>query len=140
MEQRALNTPLSGSDMKTSDIIWQNTQHEELLEILESFKSSPTLGLELVDKLDEYIDHHFRLEEKYMEVTAYPDIDRHKRLHRIFSENVKKMELSRHIIEEGFHDEKFRDHISGFLHDWLMKHLLGIDKELEAHILKSRLK
>jgi len=126
--------------MKTSDIIWQNTQHEELLKIIESFKSSTNPGLELVDKLNEYVTHHFRLEEKYMEITAYPDKDRHIRLHRIFAENVKKMELSKHIIEEGLRDDAFRNHISDFLHDWLIKHLMGIDKELEAHIMKSHLK
>lgn len=111
--------------MKTSDIIWQNTQHEELLEIIESFRSSSTPALELVEKLNEYVDHHFRLEEKYMEITAYPDIDRHIRLHRIFAENIKKMELSKNILEEGFHDEEIRNRITGFLHDWLIKHLIG---------------
>ena len=126
--------------MKTSDLIWQNTQHEELLEIIESFRDSSSPGLELIQKLNEYIDHHFRLEEKYMELSRYRDIDRHIRLHRIFAENIKKMELSKNIIEEGFHDEAFRTHIADFLHDWLMKHLMGIDKELEAHLLKSNLK
>ena len=126
--------------MKTSDLIWQNTQHEELLEIMEAFKNSPEHGMELIEKLHMYVTHHFRLEEKYMEITAYPDIDRHIHLHRVFAEKVEKMQLSKNILEEGFHDDAFRSQISDFLYDWLVNHLMGIDKELEAHIMKSDLK
>ena len=126
--------------MKTSDLIWQNTQHEELLEIMEAFKNSPEHGLELIEKLHEYVTHHFRLEEKYMEISAYPDIDRHIRLHRIFAEKVESMELSKNIMKESSLNDEFRIHVSNFLYDWLVNHLMGIDKELEAHIMKSHLK
>ena len=30
--------------MKTSDLVWQDTQHQELLDILEVLKASPEAG------------------------------------------------------------------------------------------------
>jgi len=108
--------------------------------MMEIFREEPGRGVELFEKLHEYVNHHFKLEEKYMEVTGYPDMDRHVRLHNIFVEKIEKMEQSKNILKEGFQNEEFRHKVSDFLHDWLMKHLLGIDKELEAHIMKSHLK
>ena len=123
--------------MKTSDLVWQDTQHQALLDILEILKDSPEAGSALMEKLDIYIDHHFGLEEKYMRLTGYPDIKKHIGLHRKFADKVCELKQSKHIVKEGFRDDEFRKNIVDFLNNWLINHLMGIDKELEAHIMQS---
>jgi len=126
--------------MKTSDLIWQDTQHQELLDILEVLKKSPEAGFELMDKLDIYIAHHFGLEEKYMHLTEYPNIEVHTGLHRKFADKIHELKQSKNIVEEGFRDNEFRKNIIEFLSSWLINHLMGIDKELEAHIMRSNIR
>ena len=78
--------------MKTSDLVWQDTQHQELLDILEKLKDSPDASYALMEKLEIYIAHHFSLEEKYMNLTAYPNAKTHIRLHRKFADKVYEIE------------------------------------------------
>ncbi|MDJ0882427.1 MAG: hemerythrin family protein [Gammaproteobacteria bacterium] len=126
--------------MKTSDLIWQDEQHQELLAIIDQLKQDPSVGHELMERLTDYVNHHFSLEEKYMELTGYPNMQAHVLAHKHFTEKIEKLKISPSIIDEGFKDPEFRAHITTYLSDWLISHVLGIDKELETHIMQSRFK
>ncbi len=126
--------------MKTSELIWQDEQHQELLGIIDQLKHDPSVGHELMERLSDYVNHHFSLEEKYMELTDYPNRQAHVLAHNHFAEKIEKLKISPRIIDEGFKDPQFRINITTFLSDWLISHILGIDKELEAHVMKSRFK
>ncbi len=126
--------------MKTSELVWQDTQHQELLALVDSLKKSPESGLEILHQLTDYVTHHFSLEEHYMEATDYPDVIAHIRAHRDFEDTINSLKLNRQVIEQGFSDDKFRREVTDFLTDWLASHVFGLDKELEQHILESNIK
>lgn len=123
--------------MKTSDLVWQDSQHQQLLTLIEELKTSPENGYRILEKLTIYVEQHFSLEEEYMHLSAYPDTEKHIEMHRKFAEKVYNLKNSKNILEHGFNDDTFRKNITQFLNTWLINHLMGIDKELEAHILKS---
>jgi hemerythrin len=126
--------------MKTSELVWQDTQHQELLMLVASLKNSPQVGVEILDKLTDYVTHHFSLEEQYMKVTNFPGSKVHIRAHRSFENKINILKLSPKIIEHGFKDDEFRHEISDFLNDWLVKHVFGLDKELEQYVMQSKIK
>ena len=119
---------------KTSDIIWQDTQHQELFGIIEQINELED-SVDLFDRLIKHTDAHFLLEETYMEESDYPLIDKHKEEHAEF-----KKQLNNYIELNPVYDAEFRDKMSSFINKWLEEHVFGIDKELEKHLLGSNLK
>ncbi len=117
---------------KTSDIIWQDTQHQVLFDILDLIKD-PAADREVFYKLKEYTENHFSLEEKYMEELNFPGRAAHIESHNRFREEIREL-LGDGTLEP---DAVFRDIIATFLTEWLTRHVFGIDKELERFILHS---
>ena len=116
---------------KTSDLIWQDSQHQMLFVLIEQIKEVP-FDREILVKLRLYAENHFTLEEIYMEKLGYPDADAHLKAHHRFREELQAM------MEIEMGDSKLvQDSISNFLYKWLELHVLGIDKKLEDFILKS---
>ncbi len=119
---------------KTSEIIWQDAQHQVLFEILDLIKD-PEADDQVLRKLKDYTENHFALEETYMRVLDYPGLAAHIEAHDRFREEIDK------LVGGGAHlDAQFRDIIATFLTEWLTRHVFGIDKDLEAFILESYVK
>lgn len=119
---------------KTSELIWQDKQHQVLFELIDQINSS-TLDISIFHRLHDYAENHFLLEEEYMRLLDYPEIDEHIEAHDKF-----RLELD--SMMQGFHsyDDVFRRALSEFLSQWLEAHVLEIDKKLENFILKSAYK
>ena len=116
---------------KTSDIIWQDTQHQVLFELIDQIKVVP-FDPDILLRLKLYAEHHFTLEETYMVALGYPDKDEHIEAHDRFREELVAM------LETDPTMGKFlQDSLSGFLYKWLKLHVLGIDKQLEDFVMKS---
>lgn len=126
--------------MKTSELIWQDAQHQDLLAIVNTLKHSTDPDPALLDKLADYVAYHFSLEEKYMQLTNYPRAKEHIHAHRAFEDKINGMKRSKLIMQAGFKQHSFRKEVTDYLNDWLIKHVMGIDKDLEDHIMKSRFK
>ena len=75
---------------KTSDLIWQDTQHQVLFELIEQIKVVP-FDPEILQRLKLYAEHHFTLEEAYMRVLDYPETDAHVRAHDRFREELEAL-------------------------------------------------
>lgn len=119
---------------KTSDIIWQDAQHQELFDILELVKA-PQSDPQVLTKLRDYTHSHFMLEERYMEILDYPDREEHVRAHTRFREEIDE------LLDNGHGDDPvFREIVATFLTEWLTRHVFGIDKKLEEFILASEVK
>ena len=119
---------------KTSDIIWQDAQHQVLFEILDLIKD-PRADSQVLHKLKDYTENHFALEETYMQRLGYPGLAAHVEAHNRFRREINN------LVGGGLEpDAQFRDIIATFLTEWLTRHVFGIDKELEDFILQSRLK
>lgn len=48
--------------MKTGDLVWQDSQHQQLLALIEELKTSLENGHQILKKLAVYVDQHFSLE------------------------------------------------------------------------------
>ena len=119
---------------KTSELIWQDAQHQVLFEILDAI-GQPGSGVEVVQKLQQYTDTHFSLEEQYMQQLDYPGYDAHRQAHERFRAEVDKL-----LAPGQIYDDTFRSLVSTYLTEWLTRHVFGIDKQLEAFILESPVK
>ena len=116
--------------IKTSDIIWQDLQHQRLFEMIEEVKVN--INAETLEKLRDYIDSHFSIEEKYMRELNYPHAEEHIRAHRLFSEKVHELFDNNILLDDSVGKE-----LSEFLYTWLKSHILVIDKELEAFLIEN---
>ena len=115
---------------KTSEIIWQDAQHQVLFGILDLVKAS-SVDNKVLNRLKDYSENHFTLEERYMIELGYPDRDAHIQAHNSF-----RLEVGQ-LLEGDEPDALFSEIIATFLTEWLTRHVFGIDKKLEAFILKS---
>ena len=116
---------------KTSDLIWQDTQHQMLFVLIDQIKVVP-FDKEILVKLKLYAEHHFLLEEIYMEELEYPGTSDHLKAHDRFREELEAM-----METEMSESQLLQNSLSDFLYKWLKLHVLGIDKKLEDYILKS---
>jgi hemerythrin len=121
-----------GSMRKTSELIWQDAQHQMLFEILDDLRE-PSSGADVVHRLKQYTETHFALEEQYMRLLDFPGIDAHTKAHDQFRAELDE------LVEE-LPEAEFLDLVSTFLTEWLTRHVFGIDTELEAFILQSSAK
>ncbi len=119
---------------KTSDILWQDTQHQVLFELIERIKVVP-FDPDILVRLKLYAEHHFILEETYMRELDYPHIEAHIQAHDRFREELAAM-----METDPTMHESLQISLSDFLYKWLKLHVLGIDKQLEDFVLKSSLK
>ncbi|MFT5484996.1 MAG: hemerythrin [Halieaceae bacterium] len=119
---------------KTSEIIWQDTQHQVLFEILDLVGHAQAGG-EILSKLQFYTENHFAIEEQYMTLMNYPHREAHVYAHDQFRREMEQM-----MENHESHDEIFMQIISTFLTEWLTRHVFGIDKKLEEFILASKIK
>jgi hemerythrin len=116
---------------KTSDVLWQDAQHQVLFEIIDML-AEPGAGSQVLSKLRDYTENHFGLEELYMLELDYPGREAHVRTHDKFRQEIDK------LLQGGQeHDPAFMGIISTFLTEWLSCHVFGIDKELEEFLLSS---
>ena len=119
---------------KTSDLIWQDTQHQVLFRLIDQIKEVP-FDRGILTQLKLYAEHHFVLEETYMEKLDYPYAIAHIKAHDRFREELLAM-----MDTDSDMPQVLQDSLSQFLYKWLKLHVLGIDKKLEDFVIKSSAK
>ena len=119
---------------KTSDIIWQDTQHQVLFELIDKIKEVP-FDPDILIRLKLYAEHHFILEETYMLQLDYPHAAAHIKAHDRFREELAAM-----LETDPTMGQNMQVSLSDFLYKWLKLHVLGIDKKLEDFVLTSNAK
>lgn len=115
----------------TSELIWQDQQHQVLFELIDEIKTDHVDESTFI-RLNDYAEHHFCIEEAYMQALGYPDFDAHLHAHNKFRTELRKM-----LDDHHNYDAKLRDMLSDFLSEWLKRHIFGVDKKLEVYILES---
>lgn len=113
--------------LKTSNILWQDAQHQVLFEILDLIRE-PDAGDGVLLRLRDYTENHFALEELYMQRTGFPGLEEHVRAHDRFRAEVEE------LLRDREADALEREIIATFLTEWLKRHVFGIDKQLEAFL------
>ena len=100
-------------------------QHKDLEDTLEELHRNIIAGLvrkELsttLDKLRNYATNHFRDEEQYMEEMHYPELAKHKELHKEFEVSLEKL-----VGEDTPYVKTFM-----FLREWLESHDRLMDRK-----------
>lgn len=119
-----------------SALIWQDTQHNMLFEILDEF-AGEHVHPSVIQRLKLYAHHHFCLEEAYMERLNYPNRANHIQAHNRFREELSQLEedFSQHGMTQAL-----RETVSNFLSEWLARHIQGVDKDFETFVVQSECK
>ena len=120
--------------IKTSELVWQDTQHQALFRLIDQIREEP-FDRQILGKLQLYAEHHFCIEEAYMETLNFPQAATHITAHNRFREELIAMVETQDNIDSALQEALFL-----FLSKWLKLHVYGIDKELEAFILASNIK
>ncbi len=127
--------PSEGARMiKTSELIWQETQHQMLFHLIDQIKSEE-FDRHVLVQLHMYAVHHFSLEEAYMVELDYPYAESHIQAHNQFRRELEQMTRLPEMS-----DHRLRESLSLFLEEWLKRHVLGIDKKFEEFVLESEYK
>jgi len=120
--------------IKTSELIWQDTQHQMLFRLIDDIRQEP-FQVSVLEELQYYADHRFALEEAYMEALDYPQMFSHIRAHDRFRKELKQLSARPHEMSLAV-----RQSLSLFLEEWLKRHIFGVDKEFEQFVLESEQK
>lgn len=111
-----------------------DSQHKELIsiinDVLEQVKKSGSDAVvdSLLAQLREYAVHHFNAEESFMEKIDYPELMKHKQIHKQLKDRVKYFQSSRFRKEDVSWDE-----VKELLSTWLIEHILREDYKVAQY-------
>lgn len=78
---------------------------------------------DMLKRLEDYAEEHFRHEEEYMEQINHPELELQRKQHMEFSERIHEMDAT-----VGGHDQQeFLDELLTYLVRWLFRHIIGSD-------------
>ncbi len=122
-------------------VVWQDFQHKQLIDLFSKVKDAKdnkkdrNLFRYTIAFLAMYVNHHFNLEEEYMEKYNYPDKDIHQKDHQDFVKELKNFRNeNKEYSEAGANDLLTR------MGEWILSHILENDQKLGAHILSAEKK
>ncbi len=132
---------MSLGEKYNTGVVWQDFQHRQLMDLFFKVKEAKAndTGKDVlkysVAFLAMYVNHHFKLEEEYMDIYYYPDTQKHKQEHKDLIKKIK-------IFREKFasYDDKAIDKLLVTLNNWILNHILGDDKKLGDYILSAEAK
>lgn len=78
---------------------------------------------EMVERLKEYAEQHFRHEEEYMEQIHHPELELQKKQHLSFCEKINEADL----LASGSRQQDFLEDLLKYLVTWLYRHIIGCD-------------
>ncbi|MGB0128675.1 MAG: bacteriohemerythrin [Rhodocyclaceae bacterium] len=117
-----------------------DSQHKELLTIINELWTAIVAkrAADSIDgvlrELESYTRAHFTAEEVLMRVEKFPDFNMHKQQHQAF---IDKLGNTRNLVSKGKPIELDLLH---YLTDWLVKHILGSDKEYASFVTRHQKK
>jgi hemerythrin-like metal-binding protein len=111
-----------------------DSQHKRLFQTLNKLHDAmltPRSGEacdQVIQFLLEYAQSHFSAEEALMLRIGYPAYSVHKAAHDQFAGKVKAMQA------RAVNGEQLARELFDFLNDWLLRHILVMDKKYTAYI------
>lgn len=117
-------------------VLWQDIQHQQLVELLQKFSGDDEMGQEMftytVGFLVMYVNHHFNLEEEYMQVYDYPDLPAHQKEHADFIQQLKEFRQAYPQYSKEAGDVLMKTVLT-----WILNHIMGVDQKLGKFILTA---
>jgi hemerythrin len=110
-------------------------QHKALVDLINELHQAmmartgkDQLG-KILTKLIKYTQAHFRAEEGILQSNQYPDFTNHKAEHDRLTKTVMDFQSKFQSNEIGLTIE-----VMDFLKDWLIKHIMGVDKRYAPYL------
>lgn len=106
-------------------------QHKQLFgkinELLEAIVNDTAHDVvdEMIHFFKDYMDQHFKYEERYLAENKYPDAEEHKQKHDVF---VDKYYELKDKIHDGVDANRIVLDIENFMGSWLTQHILVEDQ------------
>ena len=128
-------TNFEWNDRYSVNVMEIDIQHKKLFAMARGLDEAMKKGKgkEILDKLLNdliyYTKTHFASEERIMEVNGYPELERHREIHRKMTGRVGQI-LDEH--QNGKPGGAIR--VMNFLQDWLTKHILGTDMKYSPYL------
>ncbi len=125
------------SDRLSIGVASIDMQHQELVlrvnKLLSAMQASQGTAevSRLVAFLGDYVVSHFGNEERLMEKQAYPKRAEHQTIHAAF---MKELGQLRGDLERGGASPALAVALNRKLGDWLVNHIMGVDKALGAFL------
>ncbi|MFH2091259.1 MAG: hemerythrin family protein [Pseudomonadota bacterium] len=122
-------------------VLWQDFQHKQLIDLFGKVKEAKSNNTDgnlyryTVAFLAMYVNHHFKLEENYMDKYKYPGKDKHFDEHRTFIKELKEFRA-----EHSEYSEECTDDLLIRMGDWILGHILRDDMLLGEFILAAEKK
>jgi len=125
---------LQWKEQFTLGVAAMDRDHKELVDAMNRVHELATAGAEKAS-IDGAIAHlvqlttrHFDDEERHMEKIGYPDLSRHRRIHK---DMLRKVAAHHQAFQagDGTVDQRFFD----FLVHWLAAHICHIDRKYAKH-------
>ena len=116
-------------------VIWQDFQPKQLIDLFETIKQAGSDDSEKnpcpysTGFLAMYVNHHFSLEEEYMEKYQYPGKNAHHKEHQAFVKEIKAFR-----DENKGYSQRASDDLLTRMEDWILSHILEDDQKLGRHI------
>ena len=110
-------------------------EHKELFRIINEIQSILTDEystdnyddiIRLLEELRSYTKSHFKDEEEYMESIQYKGLEAQKVAHEMFISRLDAIDLN----EIDAHQEDTLEKLMAFLTEWLVNHILHMDKKI----------
>jgi hemerythrin-like metal-binding protein len=116
-----------------------DNQHRELFDIIADLRTAMTsedvlveyeAEWEVVERMIAYAVRHLSEEEQLLEECNYPDLAKHKEMHREFLAKILEIEKA---IENG-DDAPSVEKLCDFLENWLSHHILEADRQYRPYL------
>ena len=114
-------------------------EHKELFRIIKQVRetiANESLAdkydeiISLVEELKTYTKFHFKDEEEYMTSIQYEGLEAQRVAHEMFVDRLDEIDLN----EIDAHQEEVLEELLAFLTEWLVNHILHMDKKFsQAH-------
>ncbi len=133
--------PTAWTDEMSVGVDAIDNDHKKLLSLLNEMEyiinadvASNNGAIESVlSELIDYTDYHFDREEVLMEACGYPELENHKQVHEALKGQAHNL-LNQFRQKSSSYSPKA---ILIFLNDWLVEHILGMDKDYELWMQKK---
>ena len=110
-------------------------QHQKWVSIVNELHDSIMEGKgistlrKLITEMEEYTEFHFSKEEEMLEKAEWHDLDRHKRMHFAFKQQITQL---KHDISSG--KMILRSQVMSVIKNWLIDHILKEDQKYSQFI------
>lgn len=83
----------------------------------------------ILKSLFEYVAIHFKNEEAHMQSINYPDIQRHKELHKNMTTMLTKFLAEINTLKQ----DEIQKRVFNFIHEYFVNHIISEDKRIKLH-------